>query len=390
MEAAKRLQGVGEYYFSTKLREIDALNQAGKQVVNLGIGSPDQPPHPDVMKVLQQEAAKPTVHAYQSYKGSPLLRQGVADWYKAHYAVLLNFNTEVLPLLGSKEGIMHICMTYLNPGDGVLVPNPGYPTYRSAVALAGGYCIDYNLTEANAWLPDFEAMEGQDLTGVKLMFINYPHMPTGQLPTPQLFTQAVAFAKKHHILLVHDNPYSFILNDAPASILGAEGAIDVAVELNSLSKSHNMAGWRVGVLCGSETVINQVLRFKSNMDSGMFLPVQLAAAKALSLGADWYQQLNTEYALRRQMACKLLDALDCTYSPGQVGMFMWAKVPATFADGYALSDAVLYGANVFITPGGIFGSQGNGYVRISLCSPVANIQQSIHRITNAGIAPAKL
>ncbi|TAD84449.1 MAG: aminotransferase class I/II-fold pyridoxal phosphate-dependent enzyme [Bacteroidetes bacterium] len=388
METSERLHGVGEYYFSTKLREIEALNQAGKQIINLGIGSPDQPPHLDVLAVLQQESAKAHTHAYQSYKGSPIFRQAVASWYQQHYGVALDFNTEILPLLGSKEGIMHLCMTYLNPGDGVLVPNPGYPTYRSAVTLAGGTCIDYTLTEAQDWLPDFEAMEQQDLSGVKLMFMNYPHMPTGQLPSSNLFDRAVAFAQKHQILLVHDNPYSFILNDSPASILKADGALEVAVELNSLSKSHNMAGWRVGVLCGSQTVINQVLRFKSNMDSGMFLPVQLAAAKALSLGQSWYTAVSAEYALRRQKAVELLQALQCTFSSQQAGMFMWAKVPAGFADGYAISDAVLYGANVFLTPGGIFGSQGNHYLRISLCSPVANIEQAIHRIKNAGLASA--
>jgi aspartate/methionine/tyrosine aminotransferase len=283
MQTAKRLEGIGEYYFSQKLREIDELNKQGKNVINLGIGSPDLPPHADVIKTLQEESAKPNVHAYQSYKGSPVLRKAISDWYKKWYDVELNADTEILPLLGSKEGIMHICMTYLNEGDKVLVPNPGYPTYRSAVKLAGGECVDYDLTEANNWEPDFEALDKLVTSGgvFKLMWINYPQMPTGQLPSANLFEKIVAFGKKHNILICHDNPYSFILNDNPGSLLKVPGAKEVAIELNSLSKSHNMAGWRVGVLSGAKERIDEVLRFKSNMDSGMFLPAQLAAAKAL-------------------------------------------------------------------------------------------------------------
>jgi LL-diaminopimelate aminotransferase len=380
MQTAKRLEGIGEYYFSQKLREIDELNKQGKNIINLGIGSPDLPPHPDVIKVLQEESAKPNVHAYQNYKGSPVLRQAFAQWYQKYYGVLLNPDTEILPLIGSKEGIMHICMTYLNDGDEALVPNPGYPTYRSAVKLAGGVCVDYELKEENNYFPDFEALENSDLSRVKLMWVNYPQMPTGQLPTKKLFEQLVAFGKKHNILICHDNPYSFILNNHPMSLLSIKDAKETAVELNSLSKSGNMAGWRVGVLCGAKERIDEVLRFKSNMDSGMFLPVQLAAAKALSLGEDWYESINKIYKERRSKVYELLDALQCAYSKDQAGMFMWAKIPDTYKDSYELSDKVLYSGNVFITPGGIFGSAGNNYIRISLCGSVEKFEEAIRRI----------
>lgn len=377
---AARLNSVHEYYFSQKLREIDLLNRQGKNIINLGIGSPDMPPHPDVIKTLQEESIKPNVHGYQSYKGSPVLRNAFANWYKQWYKTDLDADTEILPLIGSKEGIMHICMTYLNDGDQVLVPNPGYPTYRSAIQLAGGVCIDYELKEANNYYPDFDALEKIDLSKVKLMWVNYPQMPTGQPASIQLFEQLIAFGKKHNILICHDNPYSFILNDEPLSILSIKGAKDVALELNSLSKAQNMAGWRVGVLCGDKERINEVLRFKSNMDSGMFLPVQLAAAKALSLGKDWYESINKVYKKRREKVYELLDALRCDYSKQQSGMFMWAKIPAELEDGYALSDKVLYESNVFITPGGIFGNGGNSYIRISLCATEEKIGEAIARV----------
>lgn len=381
METAKRLNGIGEYYFSQKLREIDGLNKAGKNIINLGIGSPDLPPHPDVIKVLQEESAKPNVHAYQSYKGSPVLRNAVASWYRQWYEVELDPDTEILPLIGSKEGIMHICMTYLDEGDIVLVPNPGYPTYAAAAKICGADIVLYELKEENNWQPDFASIEKQ-LEGkkAKLMFVNYPHMPTGQLPTAALFESIVAFAKKNDILIVHDNPYSFILNDQPASLLKTPGAKDQVLELNSLSKSQNMAGWRVGVLCGSKPHIDDVLKFKSNMDSGMFLPVQLAAAKALGLEKGWYEQLNHIYSARRKKVFELLDLLNCVYSDQQAGMFVWAKIPSGYKDGYALSDEVLYNKNVFITPGGIFGSAGDGYVRISLCAPEERFEEAIGRI----------
>jgi len=380
MQTAKRLEGIGEYYFSQKLREIDELNKAGRNIINLGIGSPDLPPHPDVIKVLQEESAKPNVHSYQSYKGSAVLRQAFAQWYQKYYGVTLNPDTEILPLIGSKEGIMHICMTYLNEGDKALVPNPGYPTYRSAVKLAGGVCVDYELKEENNYFPDFNALEQSDLSKIKLMWVNYPQMPTGQLPTRELFEQLIAFGKKHNILICHDNPYSFILNNHPMSLLSIEGAKETAVELNSLSKSQNMAGWRIGVLCGAKERIDEVLRFKSNMDSGMFLPVQLAAAKALSLGDDWYESINKIYQERRSKVYELLDVLQCSYSKNQAGMFMWARIPDTYKDSFELSDKVLYGSNVFITPGGIFGSAGSNYVRISLCGSLEKFNEAITRI----------
>lgn len=381
---AKRLEEIGEYYFSQKLREIDNLNKEGKNIINLGIGNPDLPPHPGVIKTLQEESAshKPNVNGYQSYKGSPVLRQAFADWYQKYYGVEVNIDTEILPLIGSKEGIMHICMTYLDNGDEALVPNPGYPTYRSAVKLAGGVCVDYDLKEENSYVPDFDELEKRDLSKVKLMWVNYPQMPTGQLPTKELFEQLVAFGKKHNILICHDNPYSFILNDKPMSLLSIDGAKDVAVELNSLSKSHNMAGWRVGVLLGAKERIDEVLRFKSNMDSGMYLPVQLAAAKALSLGDDWYESINKVYKERREKVYELLNLLQCSYSKEQAGLFIWAKIPGTYKDGYALSDEILYKANVFITPGGIFGSAGTGYIRISLCGSVEKFEEAIQRIRN--------
>jgi aspartate/methionine/tyrosine aminotransferase len=388
IKTSSRLEGIGEYYFSRKLREIDEMNKKGLQVINLGIGSTDLPPHPDVIRVLQEESAKTNVHAYQSYKGSPVLRQAVAAWYKTWYGVSLDPDTQILPLIGSKEGIMHICMTYLDKGDIALVPNPGYPTYRSAVQLAGGSVAEYHLREKENWFPDFaelelfmDAQSTLDGSGkVKLMFVNYPHMPTGQLPEIKMLQKLLDFAKKHQVLIVHDNPYSFILNDAPMSLLSLPGADELVLELNSLSKSQNMAGWRIGMLCGAKERIDEVLRFKSNMDSGMFLPVQLAAAKALGLGADWYESVNAVYRKRREKAFGLLDLIECKYDKAQAGMFVWARIPDRYTDSYTLSDEVLQGANVFITPGGIFGSGGDSFVRISLCSPEEKIGEAIDRI----------
>lgn len=377
---SKRLEGIGEYYFSQKLREIDQLNQQGKNIINLGIGSPDLPPHPDVIAVLQTEASQPNTHAYQSYKGSPIFRKAIADWYAKWYEVILNPDTEILPLLGSKEGIMHICMTYLNEGDEALIPNPGYPTYSSAVSLAGGKPVSYTLTEEKGWEPDLEALEQSDLSKVKLMWVNYPHMPTGQMAGPELFAKLIAFAKKHQILICHDNPYSFILNEHPVSLLQEPGAKEVVIELNSLSKSQNMAGWRVGMLCAAKERIDEILRFKSNMDSGMFLPVQLAAAKALSLDKYWYDSVNAVYRQRREKVFELLDLLSCVYAKTQVGMFVWARIPETYTTGFALSDEVLYGSGVFITPGGIFGTAGEKYIRVSLCGSVEKFEEAINRI----------
>jgi aspartate/methionine/tyrosine aminotransferase len=380
METAKRLEGIGEYYFSQKLREIDAMNKAGRNVINLGIGSPDQPPHADVINTLHEEALKPNQHGYQNYKGSPLLRKAISSWYEKWYGVQLDADSEILPLIGSKEGIMHICMTYINPGVKVLIPNPGYPTYRAAAAIAGGDIIEYELREKDNWLPDLEKL-GQLVGGRgALMFVNYPHMPTGKLPTKEFFIQLVAFAREKNILLVHDNPYSFILNDEPMSLLSVDGAKDVAIELNSLSKSHNMAGWRIGMLCGSKQRVDEVLRFKSNMDSGMFLPLQLAAVKALELGAEWYAGVNAVYIARRKKVYDLLGSLGCSFDEKQAGLFVWASIPAKYKDGYQLSDEVLHNANVFITPGGIFGSAGDKYVRVSLCATEEKIEEAIERI----------
>ena len=379
-EVSDRLSGIEEYYFSTKLRQIDEMNKQGKQVINLGIGSPDRPPHSEVIKTLQEEAVKPNQHGYQNYKGSPVLRNAMAKWYKTWYNVELNPDTEVLPLIGSKEGIMHICMTYINEGDGVLIPNPGYPTYKSAATIAGANVHAYTLKKENNWFPDFAELEKSDLSKVSLMFVNYPQMPTGQVPTLKMFESLIAFAKKHQILICHDNPYSFILTDKPMSLLSIDGAKEVAIELNSLSKSHNMAGWRIGMLAGAKERIEEVLRFKSNMDSGMFLPLQLAAAKALELDESWYDSVNEVYRKRREKVFELLNLLNCSFDKNQAGLFVWAEIPSVYKDGYALSDKVLNDSNVFITPGGIFGDAGNKYIRVSLCANEDKLSEAIERI----------
>ena len=379
-QVSHRLSGIEEYYFSTKLRQIDEMNKAGKNVINLGIGSPDLPPHPEVIHTLAEEAKKPNQHGYQSYRGSPVLRNAISKWYQKWYNVELNADAEILPLIGSKEGIMHICMTYINPGDDVLIPNPGYPTYRSAATIAGANVITYTLKKENHWCPDFGELQRLDLQKVKLMFVNYPQMPTGQLPSSEMFNELIAFAKRHQILICHDNPYSFILNDHPMSLLSAEGAKEVVIELNSFSKSHNMAGWRVGMLCGAKERIEEVLRFKSNMDSGMFLPLQLAAARALELDQDWYDSVNSVYKKRREKVFALLDLLHCSYDKNQAGLFVWAAIPGNISDGYKLSDEVLEGSGVFITPGGIFGSAGNQYIRVSLCTSEEKLEEAINRI----------
>jgi len=380
---ASRLAHTGEYYFSRKLRELAALNAAGADIINLGIGSPDLPPHPSVTAALTATAALPTAHGYQGYQGTPALRGAMAEFYQRHYGVALDPATEILPLLGSKEGLMHIGMTFLEAGDAVLIPNPGYPTYRAVAEICGAEVHEYALTAAAGWLPDLDALAATDLARVKLMLVNYPHMPTGTAVDAAFLARLVEFATAHGILLVHDNPYGFILNETPpVSLLAVPGARDVAVELNSLSKSHNLAGWRVGLLAGRADVLADVLRFKSNMDSGMFLPVQQAAVAALALGADWFAELNATYRARRALVLALLRALGCAPAPGQVGLFIWAAVPPGVADGYALSDAVLAEARVFITPGGIFGSNGQGYVRASLCQPESVLREALGRIEN--------
>ncbi|MGV3762406.1 pyridoxal phosphate-dependent aminotransferase [Parapedobacter sp.] len=383
IQVAQRLQHTEEYYFSRKLREIEALNQTGEKVINLGIGSPDLPPHPTVIETLNEYASRPDTHAYQNYKGILPLRQAVAAWYNRWYGVSLDPNANVLPLIGSKEGIVHVCMTYLQEGDEALFPNPGYPAYAAAVRLSGATGIPYRLEEKHGWLPNLDELAKQDLSKVKIMWLNYPHMPTGTPATAAFFKEVVAFAKQYNILLCHDNPYSFILSGQPLSLLATEGAMDVAIELNSLSKSSNMAGWRVGMLAGAEGRIQEIIRFKSNMDSGMFLPVQMAAAKALSLGHEWYEELNANYRRRREKVYRLLDALGCTYSLQQVGLFVWAKIPTMHPDGYALSDTILQQSRVFITPGGIFGDGGTGYIRVSLCATPAVLDEAYSRIVHA-------
>jgi LL-diaminopimelate aminotransferase len=380
IKTASRLDSINEYYFSKKLKEIAKLNAAGKNIISFGIGSPDLAPSVKTLNALIEAAQKPTNHGYQSYVGIPALRAAFADFYNKNYGVALNSTNEIMPLLGSKEGIMHVCMTYLEAGDQALIPNPGYPTYRAAVTLTGAECVNYDLSETNGWLPDFDALEKRDLSKVKLMFVNYPHMPTGAQATRKAFTDIVAFAKKHNLLVINDNPYSFILNETPLSILSVEGAKDVALELNSLSKSHNMAGWRVGALVGRADYLSDVLRFKSNMDSGMFLPVQVAAVEALNADADWYADLNKIYSERQQKAFELLELLNCPFNKQQQGLFVWAKVPPQYSSGFELSDKILYEANVFITPGGIFGSAGDGYVRVSLCAKVEVFDAGISRI----------
>ncbi len=388
VQPAKRLDNIQEYYFSKKLKEIAAMRSQGIDVLNLGIGSPDLPPLAEVSKLLGEQSCLPDVHAYQSYVGIPELRAAFADWYGRFFGVKLDPATEVLPLIGSKEGIMHIAMTFLEPGDVALVPNPGYPTYRAASELAGAEVVEFPLTAENGWLPDLDALEQTDLRRVKILWVNYPNMPTSAHANAPFFEKLIAFGKRHNILIVNDNPYSFILNDDHLSLLSVPGAMGVALELNSLSKSHNLAGWRVGVLAGRADYLGHVVRFKSNMDSGMFKPVQLAAALALQATPEWYENLNAIYRQRREKAYELLDLLGCVWEPGATGMFVWAKVPSQYQNGYELTDLLLNEAHVFITPGGIFGSNGDGYVRISLCSKTEVFETAISRIKKLEPVPA--
>ena len=380
IEESKRLIHVREYYFSKKLREIAAMNAQGMEVINLGIGNPDLKPDQKVIEALKDNASQATNHGYQSYKGHPELRKSISDWYKKKYKVELNPEKEVLPLIGSKEGIMHISMSFLNPGDQVLVPNPGYPAYRATALLAGAECIEYKLNEGNAYLPDLTELKQRDLSRVKIMWINYPHMPSGKVANLEAFKSLVEFAKEQKILLCHDNPYSFILNEKPLSILEIANAKECVLELNSLSKSYNMAGWRIGMLSGGADYIQTVLKFKSNMDSGMYLPLQKAAIEALSLHEQWHIEMNKVYQERKKHACAILDHLKCIYSSDDVGMFVWAKIPKQYTDAFELAENILQEAHVFITPGGIFGSEGDQYLRISLCNPVSVFQQAYTRI----------
>jgi aspartate/methionine/tyrosine aminotransferase len=382
---SNRTQRVQEYYFSKKLKEIEKMNEQGEKVINLGIGNPDLLPPREAVNELINHMTIPNSHGYQSYKGIPALRKGFAKWYQDYFKVDLNFDTEILPLMGSKEGIMHISLAFLNEGDEVLIPNPGYPTYRSVSDMLGAKTIEYKLDPSTDWFPNFKELESRDLSKVKIMWVNYPNMPTGRNASKDLFQQLVDFGKKHSILIVNDNPYAFILNEEPLSIFCIDGANEVCLELNSLSKSHNMAGFRVGMVAGSEEHILNVLKMKSNMDSGMYKPLQLAAVKALKKTNEWYASINREYKNRREVVWELFDALGASYDKSQTGLFVWARVPEEFEDSYAFSDFILKAARVFITPGAIFGSQGNQYCRISLCSSLGTLDKAISRLENAEI-----
>jgi len=382
IKPANRLNTVSEYYFSQKLREVAEMNAAGKKVINLGIGNPDLPPSEETIAALCAEARKPDTHGYQSYVGIPELRNGFANWYKQWYGVELNPATEIQPLIGSKEGILHITLAFVNPGESVLVPNPGYPTYTSASRICETNIISYDLDEKNNWQPDFEALEQMDLSNVKLMWVNYPNMPTGANGSIELFEKLVAFGKKHSIVICNDNPYSFILNDDKLSILSVPGAKDICIELNSMSKSHNMAGWRMAMLATNAEFVQWILKVKSNVDSGMYRPMMVAAAKALQNPKSWHDEMNVVYTKRRLLALQIMDVLRCTYDTKQVGMFIWAKIPDQYKDSGELADEVLYGKNVFITPGFIFGDKGKRYIRISLCCPEEMLSEALQRVLN--------
>ena len=376
---AKRIDIVEEYYFSSKLREVRQLLSEGKPIINMGIGSPDMAPSEKVVEAIQNAVTNENAHQYQSYQGLPELRSGIAEFYKNNFQVELNSNSEILPLMGSKEGIMHISLAFLNKGDGVLIPNPGYPTYTSVTRLVGAKPIFYDLIETNNWEPDFEKLEQQDLSKVKIMWVGYPHMPTGAAGSLELFEKTVAFARKHKILVINDNPYSFVLNNNPISILKVEGAKEVALELNSLSKTYNMAGWRVGMVSGKSEFIEAILKVKSNMDSGMFYGIQKGAIEALKLDKTWFNSQNLFYQKRRNLTFKLAKKLGCTYDENSVGLFVWAKLPSEIKSAENFVDKILYEKDIFITPGTIFGSNGEGYIRFSLCVKEEKIQEAILR-----------
>jgi LL-diaminopimelate aminotransferase len=380
VKPADRTNSVREYYFSQKLKQIDQMRKSGADVINLGIGSPDQPPSGNTIESLYREALKPSSHGYQSYIGIPALRIAFAKWYKTYFNVILDPENEILPLMGSKEGIMHISMAFVNPGDDVLVPNPGYPTYSSITKLVGGNIKYYNLDEKNGWFPEIKKLEENNLENVKIMWINYPHMPSGTKGSYRLFEQLISFALKHGILLCNDNPYSFILNKDYMSLLAVDGAREIALELNSLSKSHNMAGWRVGMAAGHKEYISSVLKVKSNMDSGMFRAMQVAAAEALNNPPDWYDKVNSHYVSRRKIVEGIMDILGCRYDKKQVGLFVWGRIPDSIKDCESFVEDVLNKVNVFLTPGFIFGSNGERYIRISLCADETTLTEAKDRI----------
>lgn len=376
---ADRLKTVEEYYFSMKLREVRGLMADGKPIINMGIGSPDMAPAPEVLEAVSKSLTDSGAHQYQSYQGLPELREAIAAFYRTKFGVSLDPASEILPLMGSKEGIMHISMAFLNPGDEVLIPNPGYPTYTSVTTLVGAKAKYYDLVAEKGWLPDLEKLQQQDLSKVKLMWVSYPHMPTGAIANRTQFKELLDFATKNNILLVNDNPYSFVLNKNPMSILEIDGAKEVALELNSLSKTFNMAGWRVGMVLGNAGHINAILKVKSNMDSGMFYGIQKGAIAALKSSEEWFQSLNTIYSTRRKLMFQLADKLNCNYDEKAVGMFVWAKLPEGSTSSEQFVDEVLYDKNIFIAPGTIFGSNGEGYIRFSLCVTEDKIREAIGR-----------
>lgn len=377
---ANRLNTVEEYYFSRKLREVRKMISEGKPVINMGIGSPDLAPPKSAIEAIKKAMDDEKAHEYQSYQGLPELRKGIADFYNAQFGVSLDTNSEILPLMGSKEGIMHVSLAFLNEGDEVLIPNPGYPTYASVTNLVGASPIFYDLKQKNNWEPDLDLLEKQDLSKVKLMWINYPHMPTGVSGSLSMFKKLVSFAKKHQIVLVNDNPYSFVLNDNPISIFQVEDAKDIALELNSLSKTFNMAGWRIGMVSGKSEFIDAILQVKSNMDSGMFYGIQKGAIEALQCGKEWFDVQNTIYTKRRVLIFQLAEKLGCTFDKKATGMFVWAKLPSIITSSEAFIDTILIEKNMFITPGTIFGSNGEGYIRFSLCIKEEKIQEAIARL----------
>lgn len=379
---ADRVQTVSEYFFSKKLREVAALRAQGMDIISLGIGGPDRPPHAKVVERLCEESRRDDTHSYQSYVGIPELRKAFAEWYERSYGVQLNPESEIQPLIGSKEGILHTTLAFVNKGDGVLVPNPGYPTYTSVSRLAEAEIFTYDLCEESGWQPDFEALERLPLERIKLMWVNYPNMPTGARATKKTMQRLVDFGRRHGIVICNDNPYSFILNEKPESLLAIEGAKDVCIEMNSLSKSHNMAGWRVGMLAAKPEFVQWILRVKSNIDSGMFRPLQLAAVEALGCDNEWYTELNAEYAERRKIAEQIMSAVGCTYDPNQVGLFLWGRIPETMSDGVQLADMLLYELGIFVTPGMVFGSNGDKYIRISLCATQERMREALERVTS--------
>ena len=381
IKPAERLSLVSEYYFSRKLKEVAQMNAEGKDIISLAIGSPDMPPSEKTIQTLCEVASRPDTHGYQPTMGTPELRKAMADFYKRWYGVELNHATEIQPLIGSKEGILHVTLAFVNPGEEVLVPNPGYPTYTSLSKILGAKVVNYDLMEDNGWQPDFDQLESMDLSKVKLMWTNYPNMPTGGNARMETYERLVDFARRHNIVVVNDNPYSFILNEKPMSLLQVEGAKDCCIEFNSMSKSHNMPGWRVGMCATNPTFISWILKIKSNIDSGTFRGIQLAAAAALSNEAEWHREANIEtYARRRKYAERIMDVLGCKYDPNQVGMFLWGRIPDIYSNCEELTERVLHEARVFITPGFIFGSKGERYIRISLCAKEEKIQAALERI----------